>query len=236
VLRSRVLVDYDVIYGKLKELPLALPEDVVPFKVEGEGIEDWRIFPATDDEPRHLRVVLGRELEGKMRLEVQLETSVPPTEGTPVTLPLVRPMEAARELGVIALFDGDKVGFAPAAAEGYAKVGQDALPVDVRQDLRDKVNQAFKHIGAPQPISTKVATAKAREVRFDARVDTLYLVREGALTGQASVLVELKSGRRDMLVVSLPEAVAEPRITAPSLNKVEPAPERFDPGPGRKAY
>lgn len=236
VLRSRVLVDYDVIYGKLKELPLALPEDVVPFKVEGEGIEDWRIFPATDDEPRHLRVVLGRELEGKLRLEVQLETSVPPQEGTPVTLPLVRPMEAARELGVIALFDGDKVGFAPATAEGYAKVGQDALPVDVRQDLRDKVNQAFKHIGAPKGITTKVATAKAREVRFDARVDTLYLVREGALTGQASVLVELKSGRRDALTLSLPEGVAEPRITAPSLNKVDPAPEGFEAGPGRKAY
>ncbi len=236
VLRSRVVIDYDVIYGKLKELPIALPENVVPFKVEGEGIEDWRIFPATDTEPRHLRVVLGRELEGKLRVEVQLETSVAPTEGTPVSLPLVRPIDAARELGVVALFDGNKVGFAPIEAASYTKVGQDALPVDIRTGLQDKVNQAFKHIGAPGPLNTTVATAKAREVRFDAHVDTLYLVREGALTGQASVLVELKSGRRDSLVVSLPEGVAEPRITAPSLNKVEPAPADFDAGPGRKAY
>ncbi|MCA9539344.1 MAG: hypothetical protein KC620_10685 [Myxococcales bacterium] len=239
VLRSRVLARYDVIYGKLKELPIELPAGVVPYKVIGDGIEDWRVLAADGDTPRHVLVILGRELEGKFALELQIEQPVAPKEGTPIDLPLVHPMVreniVIRQQGVVALFDGDKVGFAPATAEGYNKVGQDALPADVRQELRDKVNQAFKHLDVPGPIRTSVAAAKARDIRFDARVDTLYLVREGSLTAQASALVEIKSGRADKLHISVPEDVAEPRVSGPSLNKVEPD-ESFDAGAGRKAF
>lgn len=239
VLRSRVLARYDVIYGKLRELPIRLPEGVVPYKVIGEGIEDWRVLPATDDLPRHVRVILGEELSGKLAIELQIEVPVAPVEGTGINLPLVQPVETEdiviRQQGVVALFDGDKVGFAPGTANGYSKVGADALPSDVRQTLRDKVNQAFKHLQAPGPISSAVAAAKAKESRFDARVDTLYLVREQTLTAQASVLVEVKSGRNDTLHVSIPQGIAEPRITGPSINKVELA-EGFDAGEGRQAW
>ncbi len=239
VLRSRVLARYDVIYGKLRELPIELPAGVVPYKVIGEGIEDWRVLPATDDLPRHVRVILGEELAGKLAVELQIEVPVAPEEGTAIDLPLVRPVETEdiviRQQGVVALFDGDKVGFAPATANGYSKVGADALPSDIRQTLRDKVNQAFKHLQAPGPITSAVAAAKAKESRFDARVDTLYLFREQTLTAQASVLVEVKSGRNDTLHLSIPDGIAEPRITGPSINKVEQA-EGFDAGEGRQAW
>jgi hypothetical protein len=97
------------------------------------------------------------------------------------------------------------------------------------------VDQAFKFINEIGPLRSKVAPAQAGEVRFDARVDTLYAVREGSLLGNAAVVVEIKSGRRDVLHLSLPTGMAEPRVTAPSLNKVEPAPD-FDAGKGRTAY
>jgi hypothetical protein len=233
VLRSRVIVRYDVIRGKLRELPIRLPDDVVLYKVTGDGVDDWRTFAPQDGEPRQVKVSLAREAEGQFGIELQLEAVAPRVEGAPVTIPVVRPLGAFRETGVVALFDGDKVGFAEANPNGYTKVGQDALPLDVRQGLTDKVSQAFKHIGEPGPIASKVATAKAREVRFDAHTDALYQVREGSLLGNASVLVEIKSGRRDSILLSLPEGVAEPRITAPSLNKVEPAPA---PEQGRRGY
>lgn len=229
VLRSKVFVKVDVINGKLKELPIALPEQVVLYKVEGAGIEDWRIFPATEKEPRLVRVVMGTELEGSTQIELQLEMVVGTAEGTPLQLPVIRPLSSFRELGVVALFDGDKVGFAPAEVTGLTPVGQDALPVEIRQNMRDKVSQAYKHVGEPGTLKSKVATAKAREVRFDARVDTLYQVREGSLQGNAAVLVELKSGRQDVIMLSLPKGLAEPRITAPSLNKVEPVPDEKTP-------
>jgi len=239
VIRSKILLDYDVIHGKVKELPIQLPERVVLYKVQGEGIEDWRIFPASEEAPRQVRVILGQELESSLRLELQLETVVATKEGSPLSLPLVRPLQAFREGGVVALFDGDKVGFAPAEVLGnFRKVGEDALPLNIRQGLRDKVSQAFKHVGALGQLKSKVATAKSKEARFDARVDTLYLIKEGSLTGQAVALIEMKSGRREKLVISLPEGVAEPRITAPSLNKVEPLKEKKGAKEmkGRRAY
>ncbi len=235
--RSRVIVDAEVMRGRVKELDFQIPDDAVLFRVIGEGIDDWRTFAASGDSPRHVRLQLGDEIEGRRRLELHLEQVAPRAEGAAVAVPVVRPLRVWRESGVVALFDGDKVGFAQATPKGFTQVGEDALPSELRKELTDKVRQAFKHVGGPAEISTKVAAAEERKTRFDAHVDALYTVEEGTLLGHATVLVEVKSGRRDTVVVSLPEAVSEPRITAPSLNKVRPAETADgDPGPGRKAW
>ena len=221
VMRSRVEVRYEVLRGKAKELSLEIPEDVVLYKVTGEGIEDWRTFAKEATAPRQVRVFLGKEHEGTYALTLELEASIARTEGAPLSIPIVRPLGAFRETGVVALFDGDKVGFAPAEPAQYTKVGQDALPVEIRQDLKATVSQAFKHIGPPGAIASKLATAKAREVRFDARILTLFSVKDGAIVANASVAVEVKSGRRDKLVLTFPKGVAVLDVTAPSMNKKE---------------
>ena len=235
VIRSRVIGTWEVIRGKVKQLALQLPEDVVLYRVTGEGIEDWRTFAATDGQPRQVRLQLGKELEGKLTVELELETVAPRAEGSPVDVPLLRPLDSFRETGAVALFDGQKVGFAEATATGFSRAGEDALPVEVRKGLTSKVRQAFKHVGPPGRLASQVAAAEERETRFDAHVNTLYTVKEGALLGSATALVEVKSGRRDAIHVSLPEGVAEPRITAPSLNKAEIDPG-FAAGEGRKAW
>ena len=239
-IKSRVRIRYEVIRGKVKELPIAVPEGVMVNKVSGDGVDDWRPFVANEDTPRQVRVYLGRERTGKFEVELELETLVPKAEGSPIVLPLVRPIGAFREMGVVALFDGDKVGFAPVVFDEarYRKAGQDALPSEIRETLREKVNQAFKHVGEPGRLTSKVAAAKKREVRFDATVKAVYEVSETSLIGRAAVLVELKSGRRDYVVISLPEGLAEPRVSAPSLNRVEPVkdPSALPDLEGRKGY
>jgi len=235
VIRAKVVSRWEVIRGKVKQLALQLPDDVVLYRVTGEGIEDWRTFAAADGQPRQVRIQLGKELEGELRVELELETVAPRAEGSPVDVPLLRPLQSFRETGVVALFDGKKVGFAEATATGFSKAGEDALPVDVRKGLTSKVRQAFKHVGPPGRLASKVAAAEERETRFDAHVNTLYTVKEGSLLGSATALIEVKSGRRDAIHVSLPAGVSEPRITAPSLNKAEVDAD-FDAGEGRKAW
>ena len=234
-MRSKINLSYEVIRGKVKELPIEIPDDAVVVKVTGDGVDDWRTLARTAEAPRQLRVFLGSEQEGPFALQIELEKLAPRDEGAPISLPLVRPLGAFRERGVIALFDGDKIGFAPAQAPQFTKVGQDALPTEIRKTLREKVSQAYKHIGAPGPMASKIAAAKVKEVRFDAKVEAVYELTETSLAGNASILAEIKSGRRDFIVMSLPEGLAEPRVTAPSLNKVEPS-KTFDAGEGRKAY
>ncbi len=235
VLRSRVFMRFHIIRGKARELSLQIPEDAVLYKVKGEGIEDWRTYARTEQEPRQAKVVLGKEHEGDYALELELESVISREEGAAVRVPVVRPLGMFRESGVVGLVDGDKVSFAPAEQRGYAKVGEDALPSDIRQVLTQKVAQAFKHVGEPADLRSKVAAAKAKDVRFDARVQALYLVKEGALAGNASVLIELKSGRQDKVILTIPEKVAVLGVTAPSLNKAEPAKD-FDAGAGRKGH
>ncbi len=235
VMRSKVTVRYQVIRGKTKELAIQLPKEGVLYKVTGEGIEDWRTFAETGDEPRQVRVTLGREIEGDYTLQLELETVTPKEEGARLDIPIVRPLDVFRQTGVVALFDGDKVGFAPAEQTQYTKVGEDALPVDIRQSLTERVSQAFKHIGEPGPVTSKVAAAKTREVRFDARVNALYHVKEGALVGYASILIDLKSGRQDVVQLSFPKGVNVLDVTAPSLNKHEAATVQGV-GPERKGY
>ncbi len=132
VLRSRIVVRYDVIRGKLASLPIAIPKDVVVYKVEGSAVEDWRTFAATDDTARQVRISLTGA-EGKGTVEIQLERTAPQKEGSELEVPVVRPLGAFRESGAVALLGGDKVSFAKATTTGaFVKAGQDALPVDVR--------------------------------------------------------------------------------------------------------
>lgn len=227
VVRSKVEIRYEIIRGTLKELPIQLPDQAVLYKVSGEGIEDWRTFAATDTEPRMARVFLGSEREGTYRLELELEQVAPQTVGQPLDIPIVRPLGAAREMGVIALFDGDKVGFAEAATAGYVKSGEDALPIDVRQKLAgDIVSQAYKHIGQPAAMRSQVAAARTRETRFDAAIESLYVFQQNTLTVHSSVTIDVKSGRTDRVVLSLPRGVkVGSDISAPSLKKADWADE-----------
>ena len=223
VVRSRVEVRYEIIRGSLKELVLELPDQVVLYRVSGEGIEDWRTFAATEDAPRQARVFLGTEQEGSYKLELELEQVAPQTVGEKIKIPVIRPLNAAREMGVVALFDGSRVGFAEAITEGYVKSGEDALPSEVRQKLAgDIVTQAFKHIGPPQPIASAIAAARTREIRFDAHVESLYTFQQNALTTHSSITIDVKSGRTDRVVISLPRGVkVGSDVSAPSLKKAD---------------
>ena len=236
VMRSKVQIDYEILRGKTKELAIQIPEGVVLYKVTGDTVEDWRTFAKTDDgQPRQVRITLGNERTGSYRLSLELEQVIPKKEGAALAIPVIRPMSAFRETGVVALFDGKKVGFETAAAIGYTKVGQDALPVAIRSGLERTVSQAWKHIGAPGSVTSKLTEVQAKEVLYDAQVMALYTVKEGAIIANATVQVEVKSGRSERLVLTFPQDVTILAVTAPSLSKKGELKE-FDAGEGRKAY
>jgi hypothetical protein len=223
VLRSRVEIRYEIIRGSLRELAVQLPDEAVLFRVAGDGVEDWRTFAATEESPRMARIFLGTEQEGSYRLELELEQIAPQTVGQKLAIPVVRPLGAAREMGVVALFDGARVGFAESTPEGYVRSGEDALPPEVRQKLAgDIVSQAFKHIGPPGTIASAVAAARTREIRFDAHVESLYTFQQNAMTVHGSVTIDVKSGRTDRVVLSLPRGVkVGSDVSAPSLKKAD---------------
>lgn len=237
VIRSKVEVRYEIIRGSLKELPIELPDDagVVLYRVSGDGIEDWRTFAATETEPRQARIFLGAEREGTYVLNLELEQVVPTEIGAPLRVPLVRPLGVTRERGAVALFDGERVGFGPAETDN-GRAGEDALPVEIRQGLGgDIVTQAFKHIGAPAAIRSRVQEAKERAFSFDARIESLYVFQQNALEVRSIVAIDVKSGRTDEIVLSLPRGVEiTGEVNAPSLKSAEWADDDAEDAPRRR--
>jgi hypothetical protein len=138
-------------------------------------------------------------------------------------LPIVKPLPRTglhRVTGLVALYDGEKIGFVePQPADGWVRLGDDALPVDIRKAEVAKPVYVFRHIGAPADFAIKVAEVKPREIRFDARINTLYTIKEGQLNARAAALIEVKSGKVDRLVALLPNEAKPLTWTAPSLAK-----------------
>ena len=233
-IRSKVHMAFHIARGKAKELRIAYPDGISVTEVSGQGIE-WDTFKPEGDVPRHILVVLGEERTGRFDLQLTLQGSAPIDEGAAINVPIVYPIAVSpndHHVGVVALVDGDKVGFAQVEPTNYTRGGEEKVPVALRKDI--KINQAFAHVGEPSAIKTTVTTEKRRELNFDARVETRYLVKEGVVVGNASVMVDVKSGRLDSLTLSLPSSGVKPlRWTFPNKNKEPEETVRDD---GRTAY
>lgn len=224
VLRSRVVMRYEVIRGHVRELPIEMPEGAVLYKVAGPGVVDWPMFAKEGTIPRHTRIKLDKEHQGHYELVLELEQRLP-TGTAPATIqvPLVRPLASAnlhRQAGVVALYDGEKIAFSDVVAgEGMVRLGEDAIPVEIRKTESAKPGYVFKHVSAPGTLSAKVAEAKAREVIFDARIETLYSIKDGVINAQASALIDVKSGKTDHLIALLPTEAKPLTWTVPSVAK-----------------
>lgn len=223
VMRSRVYLRYDVISGKAKDLLVEIPENVVPFKVTGDGIEDWRVYAANEELPRHVRVTLSSERDGSFQLILEHELRV--TKGEDISIPVVKPLQVYRQRGVVGLINGDKVEFEPVKQTSYTEAGEDAFPTDIRQQKSGTVSQTFSYIQAPGDMTSKVVATQERELRYDAEVHTLYEAKGGAMTGRSTIVVDVKSGKLNKVVLDLPEGVIlDENVSAPSsTDKAVPA-------------
>ncbi len=241
LLRGKATVDLAVVQGKANAILIAVPDQVVVSNVEGTEVTTWDVLAPSGDLPRRIRVSFGDgggDGSGPSTRQVRVAFEQPNTReaGAALEVPVLRPLGAFRENGAIALLDGEKVGFAPLeGASGWLRGGLEALPAGVRKDLDGRADQVWRHIGPPAKLPTKVAAARVREVRLEARSTGLVRIDERALRDSHVVVVDIKAGRTDKLVIDLPESVGEPKVVAPSLSRTAAA-ETLKPDPGRKLW
>lgn len=236
LVRGKATVELSIVQGKATAVQLALADDVVVANVEGPQVTTWDVLAASGDLPRRLRVGLSDSGDSGRTVTVSFERPLSTTPGTAVDVPLVRPLGAFRESGAVVLLDGEKVGFAAIeGAPGWLRAGLEALPTAIRQQLDGRADQVWRHIGPPQKLPTKVAAARVREVRLEARGTAMVRIDERSMRERHVVVVEIKAGRTDKLILDLPEAVGEPQVVAPSLSKTTAA-EGLPAEPGRKLW
>lgn len=246
LLRGQATLDLAVVQGKATAVQIAVPEKAVVASVEGEGVTTWDVLAPAGDLPRRLRIGFGDEGDAAKRQvsiafeQTSLADEPKRTDGEAaaqpaIEVPLLRTLGAFRDSGAVVLLDGDKIGFAPLeGAPGWLRAGVDALPAGVRKELEGRSDQVWRHIGQAPKLMAKMAAARVHEVRLEARSSGLVRIDERTLRDSRVVVVDIKSGRTDRLVLDLPDRVGEPRVVAPSLSRMTAAEQQ--PDKGRKLW
>ncbi len=252
LLRGQATLDLAVVQGKATAVLIAVPEKTVVASVEGEGVTTWDVLAPAGDLPRRLRIGFGDEgdaakrqvriafeqtnsAEEPKRPDAEPGSASPASAQPPIDVPLLRTLGAFRDSGAVVLLDGEKIGFAPLeGASGWLRAGVDALPAAVRKELEGRADQVWRHIGPAPKLAAKMAAARVHEVRLEARSSGLVRIDERTLRDSRVVVVDIKSGRTDRIVLDLPERVGEPRVVAPSLSRMTAA--ELQPDKGRKLW
>lgn len=241
LLRGQATLDLAVVQGKATAVLIAVPDKVVVSSVDGDGVSTWDVLAPAGDLPRRLRIGFGDDGDAtkrQVRIAFEQATTVEVPKaaekgpepqkaaepGPALEIPLLHTLGAFRDSGAVVLLDGEKIGFAPLeGAPGWLRAGLDALPAAVRKDLEGRADQVWRHIGMAPKLVVRMAAARVHEVRLESRSSGLVRIDERTLRDSRVVVVDIKAGRTDKLLLDLPERVGEPRVVAPSLSRVTAA-------------
>jgi hypothetical protein len=232
VLYVHAMIEYVISRGESNVINLLLPANVQVNRIESESgaIADWRVGKA-DEQGRHVvSVFLDRQLRERLLLSVYYDRSLPaaapdqpidaksgkvPSAG--IEIPLLQVMDVQRQKGMVALLSNSELTLSPVETGQATKVGENQLPAFVREAVKMTVAHTYKYAELTPKLVVETSTPERVQGKFDAEVDTLISLGDVTLTGSATVLVNIKSGRIMELVLELPPGVSLLNLTAPSL-------------------
>jgi len=221
VLQVKAHLALAVSRGGAHLLRARIPAGVVVTEVLGEGVVDWRVAPGEPGST--LTVFFDRELSGEHRLAVRYERLVDTTTSTPSALavPLLHLQDVQRQRGMLTLLTGNERSIEPSEVTSMTAVGDNQLPAWLRTQLSQPVAHTYKYVAPDAGLTARLVPPKREAARFDATVDTLLSVGEGAVKATATVALTLKTGRLMELELLLPAGVNLVGVTAPSLREHE---------------
>ena len=140
-----------------------------------------------------------------------------------VRVPLLTVAGAQRVRGMVALLSNSELTLTPVeSATGpenprLTRVGENQLPAYVREKVTLTIAHTLKYVESPVELFVTASEPAPVEARFDAQVDTLASLGEVAVTGRATVGINVKSGRTSAIRIEAPPDVNLLSLTAPSL-------------------
>jgi hypothetical protein len=220
VLYVRALVAYEITRGESNVIDLLLPPGVQINRIDSASgaVADWRLAKPREDGRRVVSVFLDRQLRGELLIDVYYDRSLGTgAQTTGIDLPLIRPADAKRQKGMVALLSSSELTLNPLDSVDATKVGENQLPAFVREAVEMTVAHTYKYTEKLPQLVVEAAEPDRVQGKFDVQVDTLISLGDVTLTGSASVQVNVKSGRIMDFRLELPEGVSLLNLTAPSL-------------------
>ena len=220
VLYVRAIVVYEVTRGETNVIQLMLPAGVQINRISSASgaVADWRMSKPQKDGRRVVSVFLDRQLRGQLLFDVHYDRSLrTDQEAASIDVPLLQPVDAQRQKGMVALLANTELTLNPIEATDATKVGENQLPAFVREAVEMTVAHTYKYTEILPHLVVEATIPERVQGKFDAQVDTLISLGDVTLTGSASIQINVKSGRIMDLRLELPEGVSLLNLTAPSL-------------------
>ena len=185
-LRAKTIYKYQIAQGALSELLFDVP-DVTITQVGGTDIQDWRVDKSNPKAPK-LRITLGRPQREKYVLTVECERPLPAFPCT-LQLPVVAPLGVIRAGGALLLGTDSAIRIQPANPVGLTQTDPTAFPHDPALALPQRSVFTYQYATMPYGLSL---TLDDIVPALDSEVGLVVNIREGELTVEAAVQVEVR--------------------------------------------
>jgi hypothetical protein len=219
ILAVRAAVTVDVTRGEADRFEFALPEGVEVNRVTAAsgGISDWRLAPAEAGKALRLTVLLDRRVKGEFRFDVFYEKLIGTPAPPKVAVPLAVATGVHRQSGMVALLASRDLGLEPVDEPREARVGENQLPPELREQVEATIAHTYKYTDRPPPLTVRPVKPMPKPAAFDAEVDTLVSVGDVGLKGSSVIAIQVKTGSVLALDLTLPAGTSVLALTGPSL-------------------
>jgi hypothetical protein len=226
LLSAQAIVQYEITRGETSTLEFEIPKEVDISSVSSPmgGVADWRLIKQEAKTNNLLQVYLDRSIKTNYLLEVHFDRSLPADAlSKAFSVPLLTPLQAHRQRGMIALLSGKELALRPTEQDELVAVGENQLPSDIRERSKLSVSHTFKYADTQPTLAALLTAPEKKPARFDGYINSLISLSDVMLRGAATIELNIKSGGVPDLSIEIPEKVNLLSLTAPSLRnyKVE---------------
>ena len=206
-------IHFNILHSPVRELKLAVPDNVSVLTVAGQNVQDWRVDNGT------MSIILRGEVVGSYTLRVAYETAATDAANAPV----LRALNVERERGFVGVVAVANVELQAGDIVGATQIDARQLPADVVAMTNQPVLLAFRYVGDEFTVPLTIKKHKEVDVLVtivDSSLHTGMQLNDGRRI--TKVLYSVRNNRNQFLRLQMP-AAAEIWSVAVNGNTVAPA-------------
>ncbi len=220
VLYAKAIAVFDVTRGETNVFEIEIPKGVQINRIQTQeaSISDWHGVKGESGGPDKVTIFLDRQIRGEITFTLDYDSSIAgEISAEDISVPLLKALNTSRQRGMVALLSSKDLTLKPVSEKQITHVGENQLPAFVRETIDKSIAHTYKYAEVFPELSVRATAPDRQQGKFDAVVNTLISLGDVTLKGNATVELNVKSGKIGELELKLPKHVNLLNLTAPSL-------------------
>jgi len=201
-LRATSVINYSILYNKVKSFTFTVPGDVTIVNISGAHFLNWEKKEGRDDSV--VTAFLSDGVEGNYALTVEYEKPIAKINSTwPV--PVLQLQGVERSRGTLACYSDDNIEISMAGLQGASRIDEKELPLELRNRASRPLLLAFRFLSTPYQLSLE--TKKLDEIPVLATtIDTaraITVINDDG-NGITTISYEMRNNEKQYMDLALP--------------------------------